>query len=430
MSTVLQVPDVNQFSAFSKGDEQALTAFYRTQYDALLANATESLGPDLAHFGARTVEQAMLITWAKRAEFTDGIALVAGLSETLGNETATQKRKHSALHHGHAAAASKSHAAAPTADQAVDHLMAALHAPPVDHAQMMNEAKAASKLHAAEHVQKVGKSGGWKGPVALVVVAGVAIIAFMRWADATGSDYAATKALQSSEARAVSASRGQRGKSTLNDGSIARIGSDTKIKIPSAFGTTLRTLEVAGTASFTVAAGQPLEFVVRAGNAIVTAKGTVFAVRAFEDDSTAFVSVDSGSVSVKAKDESNDTPLEAGKALRVNKDGTIALIDESTRDQAFAWTRDSLVYTDVPVGVILPELNRWFDTKAKLGDDALGARKITLRVGLSSSGEALKLLAAAASLKIGFDKDDRVVLGDDPKPASAPAKPAGKATKK
>ena len=70
-------------------------------------------------------------------------------------------------------------------------------------------------------------------------------------------DYAATKALQSSEARAVSAGRGQRGKSTLNDGSVARIGSDTKIKIPSAFGQTLRTLEVAGAASFEVAAGQP-----------------------------------------------------------------------------------------------------------------------------------------------------------------------------
>jgi ferric-dicitrate binding protein FerR (iron transport regulator) len=429
MSTLLQAPDVTQVRAFSNGDEQALNAIFRSQYDALIENATEALGPDLAHFSARTAEQAMLATWGARSQFQDGAALIDGLNRALTDETTRQKRKHGALHHGHSAA-HKPHAALPTADQAVEHLMAALHAPKVDHAQALSESQAASKLHAAEHVQKVGRGGGWKAPVALVVIAGGAIIGFMKWANAKGSDYAATKALASSEARAVSASRGQRGKSTLNDGTVARIGSDTKIKIPSAFGTTLRTLEVSGTASFAVAAGQTFPFVVRAGNAIVTATGTVLNVRAFDDDSAVFVSVDEGTVNVAVKDESNTMALAAGKALRVSKDGTIAMVDDNARDQAFAWTRDSLVFNDTPAGVILPELNRWFDTKAKLGDNALGARKISLRVGLSSSGEALKQLAAAASLKIGFDKDDRVVLSDDPNPASSAGKAAAKPAKK
>lgn len=423
MSSSHRIPDANQFRAFSGGDEQALTAIFRSDYDTLLERAREALGPDLAHFSARAVEQAMLATWQQRASFANAEGLMAGLDAAVLDEATRQKRKHSALHHGYTAATHKPHVDLPSAEQAVEHLLASLHAAPIDHTQALRDAQAASKAHAAAHVQKVARKRGWVGPTILIGVVGVAIIGAMKWADATGSDYAATKALQSSEARAVSASRGQRGKSTLNDGSVARIGSDTKIKIPSAFGTTLRTLEVAGAASFQVAPGQAEPFVVRAGNAIITATGTQFGVRAFDDDSSVIVGVDEGTVSVRVKDESGDTPLAAGKALIVSRDGKVTPLDDNTRDQAFAWMRDSLVYTNVPVSVVLPELNRWFDLKAKLGDPSLGARAVTLRVGLSSSGEALKLLAQAASLSIGFDKDEKVVLSDNPTP---PAKPSPK----
>jgi ferric-dicitrate binding protein FerR (iron transport regulator) len=133
------------------------------------------------------------------------------------------------------------------------------------------------------------------------------------------------------------------------------------------------------------------------------------------------VSVDEGTVSVRVKDESGDTPLAAGKALLISRDGKVTPIDDNARDQAFAWMRDSLTFTNVPVSVILPELNRWFDLKAKLADPALGARAVTLRVGLSSSGEALNALAQAAALTIGFDKEEKVVLSDNPTPAPKPS---------
>jgi hypothetical protein len=42
-------------------------------------------------------------------------------------------------------------------------------------------------------------------------------------------------------------------------------------------------------------------------------------------------------------------------------------------------------------------------------------------VGLSSSGEALNALAQAAALTIGFDKEEKVVLSDNPTPAPKPS---------
>ena len=90
---------------------------------------------------------------------------------------------------------------------------------------------------------------------------------------------------------------------------------------------------------------------------------------------------------------------------------------------ALGWTTDTLTFADTPVKVVLAELVRFFDLKAKLADPALGDRLMTLRVPLGSSGEALTAMTEAAHLEIGFDKDDKVVLHD--KPASA-AKPGAK----
>jgi transmembrane sensor len=179
---------------------------------------------------------------------------------------------------------------------------------------------------------------------------------------------------------------------------------------------------------FNVAPGKATEFVVRAGNAFITATGTQFTVRAFDDDSSVVVAVDEGSVSVRAKDQRTATALAAGKSLRMARDGSVTPIDDAARALALAWVHDTLVFADAPVKVVLPELIRWFDLKAKIADPALGARRVSMRVGLQSSGEALKVLAAAANLSVGFDTEDHVVLTDaTAAPATGGAKKAAKA---
>jgi len=300
----------------------------------------------------------------------------------------------------------------PTVDQAVEQLLAELHAVPVDHARAMSESNAARKHHAAEHVHSVGRTRSWIGPAVILVAAVAAIVGVMRWFGASGEEVAATQGLEADNARTLSSARGQRGNVTLNDGSTARIGSESRLRLPSEFGGRLRTLELFGTAMFTVAAGRPQPFVVRAANAIVTATGTVFTVRAFEDDSVVYVGVNEGSVSVRVKDERGATAVPAGKALRLSRDGSVQLLDDAAQHQALSWANDTLVFVDAPVREVLPEMIRWFDLKAALADPALGARKVSLRLGLQSRGDALKALAGAAMLSIGFDKDDSVLLSD------------------
>lgn len=419
-------PDSTQFQALTAGDEPALAAVYRANYDALVAQARDTLGADLAHFGSRVAQQAMLDVWAKRTVLADPQAFIDALKDAVRTVSDLQRRKHAALHHGSHAPSRPAPARdqEPDAAAAVEKLLSDLHAPASNHAQALTEAAEARKHAAAAHVQTVGKSKGLVKTLVIVAVLGAIIVAGMRWLGDSSADVAATKALAAENARGLGAMKGQRGAVRLSDGSQTKIGSDTHIKLPADFGGLVRTLQLKGAASFTVAPNGKLPFEVRAKNAIISATGTTFTVRAYDDDPNVIVVVDEGSVSVRAKDQSAPSDVAAGKAVRVNSDGTVQPADEGQKAMANSWLSDSLVFIETPARVVLSELVRWFDLKALLGDSALGARPVSMRIGLKSSGDALKAMASAANFTVGFDKKQNVVLTD------APPAPAKKGTKK
>lgn len=408
MSVALPTPDVTQFTAFTQGNESALKAIFRQEYEALISTANAMLGDELAHCAPRIVENAMLATWARRTEFAQPAGLAAFLETAVEEEVALQKRKHAALHHR--GASTPKHSMIPTPDEAIAALDRKLHAPPPDHETLLEEARAAKRRHAQEHVQAVGRQRPWAIPALIGVVAVAAIIGVQRWVGARGGDLAVTKALQSEEARVINSARGQRGAVTLLDDSRVRIGSDSRVRVPKEFGGNIRTVELAGTARFEVADGDRTPFAVRALNTEVVATGTAFTVRAFHDERATSVWVDEGSVTLRVRDGDGERTLKAGDAVQVTRDGRIEALASDARDGAFAWTRDSLVFDDATLGEVVPALGRWFDLKLALADPALASRRVSVRLGLQSSGEALDAVAKAAGLVHGFDQDKQVVL--------------------
>jgi len=399
--------------AFRAGDENALTTFYGREYEALLALAGRELGPDLDHFRARIAQSAMLVVWGNHARYETLDGVQAAAEEAIREQAAVQRRKHAALHHS-AGSSSRPHVTVPSAEVAVEELRQALHVQPVDHAQAAEEAAALRKHHAAERVQKVSKGRGWVRPTILVVVFGAAIFAVTQWVNRSGAEIAATSAIEAENARVLSSGRGQRGTVSLFDGTSVKIGAETEVRAPADFGVAVRTLRLTGAASFDVAPGKPLPFVVRAGPAVITAIGTRLTVRAYADDPDAYVSVDEGAAEVRAKDGGPVTPLAAGQALRLAADGTVTMLDDAQRAVANSWLTDSLVFVDQPLRVVLPELIRWVGITASLADSSLGARSVSARFGLQSKGEALTVLTEAAKLSVGFDAEDKIVLSDAP----------------
>ena len=393
-------------------DELELVRSYRERYPTLLTQAKSALGGELEHYGGKIAQQAMLDAWSRRAELSRPGSFDAALREEIRSGAAVQRQKHSALHQR--GGARVPHVAPLSTDAAVAQLLAVLHAPPVDHDAALRASREASKHHAAEHVQHVARTRSWKGPAIGIVVLTIAIVGASSLISGAGAEIAVKKAIAAGDARTLSAAPGQRGNVDLADGSKARIGSDSRLRMPRAFGTTMRTAAVEGTVAFTVAAGQPLPFTIWAGNAIVTATGTRFAVRAFPEEQSVVVGVDEGSVLVRAKEQGDATDVTAGQAVRVAPDGKITVVDAVARDVALAWVRDSLVFTNTPARVVLSELSRWFSLSATLADSTLGTRAVTMRLGLESSGSAAAEFAKATGLSIGFDTQDKVVFSTTP----------------
>lgn len=62
ISVLLPTPEAGLVKRFAGGDENALIALYREEYDSLLAAAAERLGEALTHFRGRVARKAMLDT--------------------------------------------------------------------------------------------------------------------------------------------------------------------------------------------------------------------------------------------------------------------------------------------------------------------------------------------------------------------------------
>lgn len=419
MTIVLPTPEAGLVSRFSAGDENALVALYRDEFESLLDAASERLGHELTHFRGRVAHKAMLDTWEARERFQNPVAFNAFLEEAVRHEADIQRRKHAALHHREGQ--TKHHVTVPGVDEAVRLLMDELHAPDVDHATAVEEARAMKRTHAKEHIERVAERPRWLlyGVIALVVV--VAIGAGQRLMERASVEVAIDKALKGENAQTLTSGRGQRGTLSLRDDTQVRMGSDTRLIVPAAFATSQRTVQLEGTAMFTVSptstAAATAPFAVRAGSLTITAKGTVFTVRNFVEDGAVTVEVIEGSVEARDREGEAVQTIEAGQAVRF-AGGAFAPLDGVARDVAMAWTRDSIVFEQAPLELVVPELVRWFAMNAVLADPSVKDRPVSMRIALNSSGEATKALTEAAKLTIDFGKNDRIEFKAAPEQAA------------
>jgi transmembrane sensor len=409
MTVVLPTPDASVVTRLVGGDQGALITLYRQSYDALLSAAGEALGPELAHFRGRVAENAMRNVWQERARFANPVAVTAYLEEAVRQEAEIQRRKHASLKRRDGQ--TSSHITVPGVDEAVQKLEAALAGPAVDHDTLLAEAREVKKAHAREHVQRVGGRPKWIVPTILGVLAVVAIIGLQQYLDKAGVDAAIDRTLKGENVQTLSSGKGQRGSLTLRDGTKAAIGSDSKLRIPEEFATAkMRTIALEGTATFTVAAGtgpEPVDFSVRSGSATFTAKSGLFTVRHYEEDSALYLEVKEGTVTVKDRESGTTQDVAAGSALKI-VGSAMSPLEGVAKDVALAWTRDSLVFDNQPLKVVVPELVRWFSLNAAIADPSVENRPVSMRIALSSSGDATKALTAAANLAIQFGKDDRI----------------------
>lgn len=413
--------DREVLSSLRLGDEQALERLFRTTYPQLADKARAEL--DDPAVAPRVVEGAFLRVWAERAQFETPESLDRFLQRSVHEGAVREKSRRAALHRFEQREGVKpgTHHAA-TGDLPVDaawaQVSAILHAPPVDAEHDAHVRHEHSRHEAAQHLASVAKRPPWMAPVAIAVLLAALFTIGMRWMDRAGGDVAVNNALSSPDMRVRLTRPGERAALTLTDGSRAVLGADSKLSIPPSYGERVRAVALDGAASFTVQDGSARPFHVRTPQAMVTAVGTSFDVRAFAGDARTQVRVREGSVTVKAREGEDVRSLAAGSVVEVRGDGSIHDVAAGARDAAFGWADNRLVLRDRPLREAVADAHRWFGLTLLVPDSTLLSRPVTVDAELGASRALLAQLEKTGRLTFGYE-DQRMVLRD----AAAPPKP-------
>ncbi|MGQ0765808.1 MAG: FecR domain-containing protein [Gemmatimonadota bacterium] len=394
-------------AAVKSGDMSALEKLFRAAYPVMLAKAREVLDDEAA--ASRVVERLFPRLFAERATLTSPEEL-SGFVDSAVHDAAVRERSRLAGIRKRDDPAKKSTASAPSPDEVWKRVMVVVQGPSDADRAAVSEMKDKLRHEAAGHIKQMTKQRPWYIPVgagALLIVAVAGILYFFQKSGEVGR---LGRQVNSVDARELKTGSGQRGNVTLDDGTTAKFGADTKVRVPARFAEMVRGVGIEGAAEFTVAE-DPMPFQVLAKNVQITATGTVFAVSSYAHSPHVIIRVKEGTVRAEVLEptESEHT-LSAGEMLLVAPDGSTSIPDANQLAVALGYLDDQFFLLGVTLREALGEIKRWYGTDLFLKDTTLNSRRIdSLRATLSSSSDAIKAIEAASGLVADWEGQTRIL---------------------
>jgi ferric-dicitrate binding protein FerR (iron transport regulator) len=388
-------------------DEAALESQFRTHFAALCEEAKSHLGESAATAAPKVVDGAFRQAWAERDQIATEADLNTFLHDAIRRTAARELSRRAGARHLGGASAAHAHHTQPemTIDQAWQHLTRQLHPE-----QVRAEAAAYSEQlrhHAAEHVGDLSKPRSWKMPVLFALVAAALAAGAMWYVTSLGADRAVTRALNSSEARTLSANPGQTGMLTLDDSTKVMLGAGSKLTIPQKFNVELRAVKIVGAARFAVAPGNPQPFEVRAGDASIVATGTTIIARAYPNDPFVTINLAEGQANVRVGKETR--ALSAGQTVVVENGGKIR---DATPEEAAVgvnWTNRRVTISR-KLRDVVAEMNRWFGTSIAVPENKALDRNASVDAPLDSMRVAISQVEKSADVTFGYEGQNQAMV--------------------
>ena len=240
--------------------------------------------------------------------------------------------------------------------------------------------------------------------LALTAAAGIAAIAILK--TRTESPVAPAAA-----ATVYSTKTGQRDSVRLADGSRVILGPDSRLSVPSDFGTTVRTVALQGDAYFDVRHDAAKPFAVRVANAIVEDVGTTFTIDSDAGDATT-VSVMSGVVRLRpvGSEANSGAVLSAGDRGTLTGGGSVTAQQQAVVAGDSAWTGGKLELRDASLTRVAGELRRWYGVRLGVADSSLRRRTVTTTFDVSQPvDEVLKKLSLMLGARVERQGDTATI---------------------
>lgn len=226
--------------------------------------------------------------------------------------------------------------------------------------------------------------------------------------------------------REVIAERGERAAVQLVDGTNVTLNVDSRLRIPTAFDETHRTVYLEGEAYFDVATDSTRPFIVHTGDAVVNVHGTAFNVRSYPEDRRVQVAVVEGAVSLhpQASDASKrGARLEPGQVGRLAaRDTTVMTRTVDDVKTMIGWVDGRLIFENEALPEVAARLARWYNLRFDIADPALDSLRLTANLKSRSAENVLDVITASLGIEYRMHQNT-VVLSDDAPPVRSPHAP-------
>ncbi len=407
----LSIPglDAALFDKFKSGDLGALEKLFRSAFPVLLAKAKEDIDDDGA--AARVVERLIPRLYAERADFNSPDDVNRFLDETVHAAAVREKSRLAGLRkHDSGARTTAAH----SIDEVWGKILATISGPTAEQMAEAARMKDALAHEASAHIKAATKTRPWYVTAGLGLVMIGVVAAGMFYFARSGEEGRLGRQVTALDAREVKTGTGQRGNVTLDDGTTARVGAESRIVVPKEFNETTRGIGIQGAAEFKVFE-DPKAFQVLAKNVVVTATGTTFAVSAYPNLDGVVVMVSEGTVKINVESpKKSEHTLSAGETMAIDAEGATAKASDVQMNEGLGYLRDSMWVNNRSLKFALGQVKRWYGTDLFLVDTTLGRQMISVSAPLGSSTDAIKAMEAATGLVFGWE-GQTMVLKVDPK---------------
>ena len=208
----------------------------------------------------------------------------------------------------------------------------------------------------------------------------------------------------SEEAGHYNTTRGQYATIQLTDGSRVTLAPESRLTIPSAFGSESRDISLDGEAIFDVKHDAAHPFRVHAHGARVEDIGTRFDLRAYVSEAVVTVAVAEGAVALgrdrNASSIANGRTVE-GIVLRRGDVGSLDATGRASTTRAarisayLGWADGRLSFVSRPLPEVLATIGRWYNLDVRVPDTTLASRLVTAEFSTQSADEMIRALAIA-----------------------------------
>jgi transmembrane sensor len=192
----------------------------------------------------------------------------------------------------------------------------------------------------------------------------------------------------------------------MTDGSTITLNTDSEVRV--ALNDRERHVRLdQGEAFFQVAKDASRPFIVGVDGTRVIAVGTAFSVR--RDSDEVLVVVTEGEIKIES-DDRGTVHVPAGNLARSGRDKTtVEPKPASELDAALSWRTGFLVFRETPLALAAAEFNRYNARKIVIGDDRVGAIRLSGKFRSTQHDAFIRLLEAGFPVRVQ-QAGDQVIL--------------------